>query len=445
MQQKIQQYILEKQLFDIKKDNILLAVSGGIDSMVLAHLFLEIGVNFGIAHCNFKLRGADSDEDEMFVKNFAESHSIPYHSIAFNTLTIATQNNESIQITARKLRYDWFTKIRDKFNYQWIATAHHSDDTTETILYNLAKGCGIKGLHGILPKRGGIIRPLLFATKQTLITYAQNSNISFREDSSNSSSKYARNAIRHQVIPVLKEINPSLEQTMQHNVQRFRETENLYLKAIDWLKKEVILKHKDYFSINIQKLIECEAPLSLLYEILHPLGFGIHEVEHILQNHKQDSGAMYYSKTHQVLKDRETWQVRMIEAEYPEWHIIPHFTTNGKLDLGNTTLTWEYQSVTPLNLKLPSSFATLDSDKLEYPLQIRKWQKGDSMQPLGMQGKTKKVSKIFKDQKISQFDKENTWIMCDAQNRIIWVIGLRIDERFSITSGTNKLIQFHIK
>ena len=251
---KFQKYITEQNLFS-KKDKVLIATSGGIDSTVLCFLFHLSKFNFGIAHCNFKLRGKESDEDAVFVKKLAEKLQVPFYSIDFETEKIAKERKESIQLVARNLRYEWLEKTRQLNaspfgNYQWIATAHHLNDSIETVLYNFTKGCGIRGLHGILPKNGNIIRPLLFATKEEIEDYAQKHQINFREDVSNSTDKYARNKIRHHVIPILKELNPAFERTGFENIERLREVEALYDFAVENLKKEILFQENQKLKIN---------------------------------------------------------------------------------------------------------------------------------------------------------------------------------------------------
>jgi len=316
---EFKKFVIKENLIS-PKDKTLIAVSGGVDSVVLCHLFKMAGFDFGIAHCNFKLRGESSNDDAKFVKALSEEFDVPYFESVFETEKYASQNKLSIQEAARNLRYQWFEKIRSENDFDYIATAHHVDDSLETIFYNFAKGCGIRGLHGILPKKDKIIRPLLFANKNEILGYCAKNSLKYREDVSNASDKYARNAIRHHVLPTLEKINPSLSKTATENIQRLRETEQLFDYAIELLKKEVTETKQGKFLIYVQKLLKTPAPATLLYELLRPFGFNNNQTLQMLQSIDNQSGAMFYSKNHEALLDRFLFIVKNnekpIQTEY---------------------------------------------------------------------------------------------------------------------------------
>lgn len=440
-------YIQGQQLWDTSKDKILLAVSGGIDSIALVYLCQMAKIKFGIAHCNFQLRGADSEEDARFVQKLAQQLEVAYHETTFDTIAIMKQQQKSIQIVARELRYEWLEEIRKQHQYDVIGVGHHLNDSVETLLLNLTTGCGIKGLHGILAKNGHIVRPLLFTTKEKIRAFGKEMLIEHREDKSNQSLKYTRNLIRHQVVPALKEINPSLEWTMQHNLTRFRETEQLYNFSINQLKKEVLKEEKIGFSINVNKVVSSPAPQSLLYEILSPIGFSIKYIADILEQYEQEAGAIYYSTTHQVLKDRTYWYVRpRQEGNKANYLFISEQTKSVQLDQKRQVNFYHVvvEEGTSLDFN-PKSSLYLDVEQVSFPLKIRERKNGDVFMPKGMEGKHKKVSKYLKDEKINRFDKANIRLLCDADDQILWVIGWRASELAKVTAQTANILKIELK
>lgn len=434
-------YIQRQELFRLFRDRILLAVSGGIDSIALVKLCQKAGVKFGIAHCNFQLRGEASDGDALFVQQIAQELDVSFYSISFDTKKEADSKKKSIQMAARDLRYEWLEKIRSTNNYQYIAVAHHHNDSIETLLINLTMGCGIRGLHGILPKNGFIIRPLLFSTRADIETYINQHQIFYREDSSNTNTKYTRNALRHLVVPQLQRINPNLEQTFEENFLRFRETEALYQYAIKQLKKEVCIKKNEMLWINIQKVTESPSPMSLLFELLSPFQFKTAKIHYLYKRRNKEPGAIYNSKTHQLLRDRKHWIVRPIARNKNIKHKITALSSKqGSINTADLTIHWEYlSSSTPL---VPNNqTAYLDADKLTFPLYLRHWEDGDILYPLGMKGKKKKLSKFFKDIKMNRFEKDATWLLCDRAQNIIWVMGHRADERFKVDNSSLRVLK----
>ncbi len=432
--QTIQQYVQEHQLFT-EGDRILIAVSGGIDSIVLCHILSKLAVSFGLAHCNFKLRGKDSEEDEAFVKQVAKQLNVPFYSISFFTDKIAEQKKQSIQEVARDLRYDWLEKIRHEHDYQYIATAHHLNDSIETVLYNFTKGCGIRGLHGILPKRDKIIRPLLGVTKDEIIKFANEEKIVFREDVSNSTDKYSRNKIRHHVVPVLKELNPNFEITSNNTIQRLNEAEELFDFAIDFIKKDLLIRQDNQLKISISKLSSSPAPKTILFETIHPYGFNNQQIEQIMQSIENQPGKVFYSTDNCLLIDREFLVIKQKENTGGVKYYLDQ--TGSTLPLEISSIHSQIIESPPFEVEKNSSKAYLDLDTLKFPLTLRQWKEGDKFQPLGMKGHSKKLQDFFVDLKLSRFEKEKVWIL-ESEGQICWVVGLRIDERYKVTQQTKR-------
>ncbi len=442
-------YIEKEKLF-YSADKILLTVSGGIDSMLMCELFHKAGFKFGIAHCNFQLRGAESDSDEAFVRTLAENYNVPFHFSAFDTAIYSKANKLSIQTAARQLRYKWFEEIREQYNYNYIATAHHKDDSIETFLINLVRGTGISGLHGILPKHGNIIRPMLFTSKNEIETYVKKHKLEYRSDSSNKSDKYVRNKIRLRIIPVLKELNPGLENTISNNIQHLRDVELIYKNDIEAKRSKIVKPDKNSISISIKQLNNLKPVTTYLYEFLKPYNFNSSTVEEIITALEGESGRLFFSETHRLIKDRK---LLIIEPRIKSQETkITTLESKNKTKVSEILISKNQKEIKINRFKLifkPEIYtadseipisplsAVLDFDKLAFPLEIRKWQKGDVFYPLGMKGK-KKLSDFFIDKKLSINQKENTWLLTSAGN-IAWVIGHRIDDRFKITNKTLKI------
>ncbi len=440
MLNSFQKFIQQEQLF-LPKEKILLAISGGMDSMVMAHLFWSAGLRFGIAHCNFQLRGKASDEDEAWVKSMAAQWQVAFHNTCFDTKEKAIKQKKNIQLMARELRYAWFERILQAFDYQYIATAHHLNDSLETVLYNLAKGGGIRALHGIPVKQGNIIRPLSFTSREMIEQYAKKHQISYREDASNQSNKYDRNLIRHQITPALKKINPSLEKTFRHTLSIIRETEYLF----DWAVaafRERLLTYKDGVTLIRKKGLTSEkAKTTILFELTKDYGFHRDQIGQILAaiNH---IGAQFYSSSHQLLIDRRFLMIKekqITEALYLEINTISKMVT-----LPNGRLSFQILSQKPDSLNQPRNIALIDFDKISLPITVRNWRPGDRFQPIGMKGQTKKIKDYLRDQKISRFDKNEILIM-ESAGKILWVLGLRTDERFKVDSKTRKILKIELE
>lgn len=435
---KFQKHLSSFPLFT-EDSTTLLAISGGVDSMVMGELFYQAGLDFAIAHCNFHLRGTASDADELLVEEQAEIWDVPYHVRHFDTKAIVAKSGESMQVVARRLRYDWFRFLLQNFDYQQVATAHHQNDAVETVLYNFTKGCGIKGLHGILPRRDHIVRPLLFATKEDIAAFAKYQRISYREDASNATNKYARNLIRNQVVPLLEQINPNFITTGTANIQRLRETEQLYDYAIDLILQQAIIATSPRLLVDIDVIKNCPAPLSVLHELLKEKGFTATQIAQVATGLKKPKGQIFVSNTHRLLINRTEIIVEKITTEENNFVLsIKEFTPiilHAKRKLKLSIL-----EHIPTSLKTPPNEVLLDADQVKFPLTLRKWRAGDVFQPLGMQGRRQKVQDYFTNNKIDRFQREKIWLLCSDQ-QICWIMGWRVDERFKITSATKQVLR----
>lgn len=433
------QSFLKKEKLIKSSDTVLLTVSGGIDSVVLCELFYQTKIKFAIAHCNFQLRGKESDKDELFVEALAEKYNVPFHTIAFETSSYAKKHKLSIQVAARDLRYAWFEEIRQQYNYARIATAHHQDDSIETFFINLIRGTGIKGLHGILPNQGNLIRPLLFANKKEIIAFAKKNKLKHREDSSNASDKYVRNKIRHSLIPLLNEINKSASANIITTIENLKSVESVYQKRIDKKRTSHVMEERGVVKISISKLKKLKPIEPYLFEFLYPLGFSSIVVDEIIASLSSESGKQFFSETHRLVKDREYLLIEELGSENELKDNRFKILKNTKeLPFGNQTLIFKSIKSSPkIQLVNPATIAQFDFEKLVFPLTLRKWEKGDTFYPIGMKGK-KKLSDYFIDKKLSLLEKDNSWVL-ESNGQIIWVVGQRMDERYKITAKTKKI------
>lgn len=446
MLQAFKKFIIEHNLFT-PDESILLAVSGGMDSVVMCELFKRGGYNFGIAHCHFNLRGEESLGDAAFVKVMAHKYDVPYYTRVFETKKVSEILGVSIQMAARKLRYEWFEEVRLQHNYKTIAVAHHKDDAVETLLINLSRGTGIAGLHGILKNSAAnnIVRPLLFTGRKQIEEFIQANKLSFREDSSNQSTKYIRNKIRHLVIPVLKEINPQLENSIAATLERLGEVEQIYLDTVGIKRKEILVFENDRVILPIEKLKNLSPLRTYLFEFLDEYNFSQAVIEEIIHALDGVSGKQFFSATHRLLKDRDQLIITEITGVSEEIFSIEKnqeaLTYPVKLSFSSQVLNKEdsafINSLSGSGNRADSSRVSIDFDLLAFPLLLRKWKAGDTFQPLGMKNK-KKLSDFFIDNKVSRIDKESSWVLTSAGN-IVWIIGHRIDDRFKITDKTNSI------
>lgn len=440
MQEKFLDFLHDACGFD-KAEKTLLAVSGGLDSMAMVHFFLTAGLQFGIAHCNFGLRGADSDADEAFVRDYAASHGLDFFYVRFSASEMRGFPGESVQMTARRLRYQWLEEMRRCHGYGFIAVAHHLNDMTETIIYNLSKGCGIRGLHGILPRKGNIIRPLLFATRNALEAYAQKEKLHWRLDASNLEAKYARNRIRSEVIPALLGINPELENTMAANQQRFLDAEALYLFAVDTIAEKVMVKKTDDLMVlDIQLLRNYPAAATVLYELIRHWGFTPEQAAAVINPSRAPSGASFIGRRYHMQLHRDKAWIFSETSDGEQVFEISKGTDYFCTSEGELVI--QYGLAAPEKFPHNTEIAWLDADRLDWPLRLRRWNQGDWFQPLGMGGKRKKIQDLFSDAGLSPWQKRKVWILETASLEICWVVGMRADERFRLKGQHANTVKF---
>jgi tRNA(Ile)-lysidine synthase len=419
----------------LKGKRLFLAVSGGMDSMVLLQLFHQLNYEIAVLHCNFSLRNLESEGDEEFVKYYCESKKIPLFIQKFDTKQFAEDAKLSIQIAARKLRYDWFYEQLVDENFDYILTAHHLDDSLETFLINLTRGTGLEGLTGIPTQNDKIIRPFLPFSRVEIEKYIQENNLQWREDSSNASDKYFRNKVRHAIVPVLKELNPNLLSSFQNTVENLQQTQSLVEDASKLVFQIVVQEEANQLKFNLIELLKLPNYAAYLYQWLKDFGFTAWQDIYDLVT--AQSGKQVFSETHILLKDRYLLilYAKEIHSDKEEY-FIPKELQEVKVPLNIT-----FCNVSDIS-NTNSNCIFVDEELLQFPLTIRKWQEGDYFYPLGMQGK-KKLSKYFKDEKMSLLEKSNQWLLC-SNNEIVWVIGKRQDERFKITEKTNHKLQIKL-
>lgn len=478
--QRFEAFISCEHLFN-KKDRLLIGVSGGVDSVVLCELCHQAGYSFAIAHANFQLRGAESERDAAFVQGLAKKYNVPFFTRAFETKSLAEEFRMSVQVAARVLRYGWFSLIEESGAelarqpddqiqqqilrnstkaaqkeasaeeeasrlrqaakpdrpFQYVLTAHHLNDNVETMLMNFFKGTGITGLRGILPKQGSLVRPLLFATKEELLQFASASNLQWVEDSSNAQDKYSRNYFRHQIIPLIQQLFPAAESNLADNLARFRDIEILYKQAVtQHLKK--LLEYKDAeVHIPVLKLKKTEPVATITYEIIKDFGFSAQQVPEVLALLESSSGKYVESSSHRIIRNRQ-WLIIAPQAVQESRHILIE-SSDTPVGFATGTLMMAAHDAKDYSLPADNSVAALDAGLLQFPLLLRPWKQGDYFYPLGMK-KKKKLARFFIDQKLSKTDKEKIWVL-EMNKKIIWVVGLRIDERFKLSPATERVLQ----
>jgi tRNA(Ile)-lysidine synthase len=412
---------------------LFLAISGGIDSMVLLHLFQQLDYNFEILHCNFQLRGEESNNDLQFIQNYAAQFEIPFSFVHFDTTTYAKAQKLSIQVAARKLRYDWFEAQLSDQNFDYLLTAHHADDDLETFIINFSRGTGLDGLSGIPSQNGKIVRPLLPFSRQEIEDYAKKNSLEWQEDSSNASDKYLRNNIRHHIIPSLKSLNSNFLTSFQATINNLKQAQSLVEDATILVYQQVVHDEENLKRIDRNKLKLLPNYRAYLYQWLNPFGFSAWEDIYNLV--ESQSGKIILSEKHQLLKDRDT----LILSPRSNSIDNEQFIIKKNQELVNFPIKLSISKVTDISVVANQSIF-VDENKLHFPLQLRKWQTADSFLPFGMNGKSKKVSKYFKDEKLSLLEKEKTWLLC-SDNQIVWIIGMRQDERFKTTTATKQMLQ----
>jgi tRNA(Ile)-lysidine synthase len=435
MLEEFRKYIEEENLVE-DSHRVLLAVSGGIDSMVMTHLFLRTTTEIGIAHCNFNLRGSESDEDESFVKIFASDHNIPFYSESFDTTGFATEKDISIQMAARELRYRWFEEIRVKNKWDSVALAHNLNDNIETFLINLTRGTGIAGLTGMRPKYKSLIRPMLFAPRKAITEYRNQNNVPYREDRSNAEIKYTRNKIRHTILPIFREINPSFDTTVIETAERLGEINEIVSDFISGIRKKFTKQRNNLIVFRTDELNTLSPKRTILFELFKPFGIGTGQLDDLSNMIDGKTGGQLFTPTHRLLKNRKEIVISSREAGDDGYYEISDtedfFKIPGFVSASITKLRSDF--IIPSE----SNIACLDAGKIRFPLIIRRWMSGDSFYPLGMTEK-KKLSDYFIDKKYSILDKENCQIL-ESEGKIVWITGDRIDNRFRITRSTKKVL-----
>jgi tRNA(Ile)-lysidine synthase len=414
----------------LQDKKLLVATSGGVDSMVLVHLFQKLNFNFALAHCNFQLRNLESDADEEFVNSYAEQNKIPCFTTKFDTIKNSEIHKLSTQVAARNLRYDWFKEMLTQENFDYIITAHHVDDDVETFLIHISRGTGLEGLTGIPSQNGNIIRPMLPFSRKEIEKYASENQLQWREDSSNASDKYVRNKIRHHIVPVFKEINDSFLQSFQNTLEHLNQQQSLVDDAVLLVYEKVVSEEKQQLKINISALLQYNNYKAYLYQWLHKYGFTAwNDVYDLIYS---QSGKQIFSENYVLLKDREYLLLSQKTTDFET--VVIHSVTE------NTNFPLNFSFCNTSNISNQNkNIIFVEESKLQFPLTIRKWNSGDYFYPAGMQGK-KKVSKYFKDEKFTLFQKQQAFIL-ESNNKIIWIIGHRADERFKPENTNKNIIQ----
>lgn len=433
---QFQNHIQNKFPF-LKESRFCIAISGGVDSMVLAHLFQQLQYSFSVLHCNFQLRGEESDGDEQFVTQYFQTNRIPVKVKHFVTEEYAKQYKQTIQVAARELRYHWFQEEMQAQDIQYLVTAHHADDDLETFIINLSRGCGLDGLIAIPEVNDAILRPLLPFSRQEILEYAKENNIEWREDSSNASDKYLRNKIRHHIVPLLKELHPAFLDNFIKTQDYLKQTQAVIQETTaNTITDLTVINEDETVSMAVKNIKKLPNYQLFLYQWLKDFGFTAWQDIYNLVD--AETGKRIVSPTHILLKNREYLMLSVWNEEKKEAHSIAEGQNSLKVPLKLTLDPVEH--IAHFN----NNTIFVDADKLSFPLIIRKREEADAFFPSGMKGK-KKLSKYFKDEKYSLFDKENQWLLVSATNEIIWVIGKRADERFVAHSDTLKILKIELE
>ena len=433
------QFIQKEQLFSAN-NKLLLAVSGGLDSVVLTDLCIAAGYDVLLAHCNFQLRGTESERDEQFVRNLASKYNKTVLVRKFDTEAYATEKKISVQVAARELRYNWFYALLSSGKADLILTAHHRDDNIETLLMNFFKGTGIAGLRGILPKQNKLVRPLLFASRADLQAYATAKDLQWVEDSSNASDKYARNYLRHQLIPVLQEIYPQVSDNLADNIQRFRDIESLYHQAVNMQTKKLLEIKGNEVHIPVLKLAKAEPLNTIVYELIKDYHFSPAQVSEVIALLTSETGKYVQSSSHRIIRNRKWLIIAPLVAQDAQ-HILIEST--GTVNFREGVLHLKESDAVDLRLSSDQRIAVLDVKHIRFPFMLRPWKKGDYFYPLGMQ-KKKKVARFLIDQKLSATAKEKIWVL-EMNKKIIWVLGMRIDDRFKVSTSTKNILKITLE
>ena len=439
LQQKVLSYIQKHQLLT-DKEPVLVGVSGGTDSVALLHILISLGYNCITAHCNFHLRMDESSRDENFVRKLALSYSTTFYSVDFETTKYASEHKISIEMAARDLRYAWFEEMQKKTGAQAIAVAHHADDSIETMLMNLVRGTGIRGLTGIQPRNKNVVRPLLCCTREELEKYLVEHKLDHVEDATNQENNYVRNKFRNELLPLLTVINPAARENLYKTLANLEGNYSIYQQAIGQISRQIVEKSGSEIRLNIDRINEQVHVPTVLFELLSPYGFGSVQIEQIAEALNAESGKVFYSETHRLVKDRNYLIINAKDEIKENSHSISHDAT-------------EINSAIHLRIRkvvVDESFSTskvpdcvhVDASLLEFPLELRRWNEGDTFYPFGMTRK-KKLSDYFIDQKFSIPEKEQCWLLVSGA-KIVWIVGQRLDNRFRVTESTKEVIEFEL-
>jgi tRNA(Ile)-lysidine synthase len=439
MLQAFLSFILKKKLLP-QNGPTLLAVSGGVDSVVMSTLFYQAELSFAMAHCNFGLRGVASDQDESWVRALAKQYSVDFYTHSFDVPTYARLQGISTQMAARTLRYAWFRTLCVDHGFAKVATAHHVNDSLETVLMHLTKGTGIAGLHGIVPAQGRYIRPLLFAKKVEILQYARTRGLDWREDSSNRQDNYQRNLIRHQVIPWLQKLNPNLETTFGLTLERLTQVEAVFNERVESVCQQICRYQDSNYYVAIHAIRDQPWAPVVVWELLKSFGFSFTQINNLFAR-KHPSGTMVASTSHRLYIDRGHWIVTPYAASNSQCYTI-NFTTKD-LAVPPHQLQCTHIPRAQYAIMANEEVAALDRSLLRFPLVVRKWQPGDVFYPLGMQQR-KKLSDFLIDNKVPVPLKAQVWVVTSS-NQIVWVIGHRIDDRFKVTASTQQVYEIRLK
>ena len=435
MWRTVRSYIERNRLLsDDDRRPVLVGLSGGADSVALLSVLVRLGYACVALHCDFHLRGEESERDAAFARTFAESLGVPFYQTDFDTVAYAREHHLSIEMAARALRYAWFEELRERLGAQAIAVAHHRDDSVETVVMNLIRGTGIRGLIGIRPRNGFVVRPLLCVSRADIVAWLENQGIRYVTDSTNLSDAYTRNFIRLNVLPLLERINPSVREAIARSAEHLSAVASVYAYEIARAREEVIVSEG---CLSIEALCRFPAPEAILYELLKEYGFSRWVSAEVFDALRKESGKVFYSKTHRLLKDRAYLWIVPLEREAEKTSFL--LDPSREIYREPVGLTFRELPITPdFQIEKNRRVAYFDADKLRFPLTLRKWREGDWFVPFGMKGR-QKLSDYFSDHKFSRIEKEKAWLLCSG-DAIIWLIGERADNRFRIDSGTKRVL-----
>jgi tRNA(Ile)-lysidine synthase len=419
-------------------ERIILGVSGGVDSMVMAELFFRAEFKIALAHCNFQLRGGESDADELHVKKYADSRNIPFYSKKFNTGLYSKEKKISVQMAARDLRLEWFGQLLTETGFDYYAMAHHQDDQIETFFINLLRGTGISGIRGMVPKRGKLIHPMLFLGRKEIVDFAHEIQLPYRQDSSNQKTDYLRNKIRHKIFPAIEAVKPGFASVLNKNMEHFRSVEVLYMLQVENFLKKAVKDEGEVRFVRIDALEQIPEKTTVLFEIIRPYGFSYTDADNLVSHFYSQSGKTFLSPSHRIIKNRDHLIIEPYQREAKEEFYISE--SDNRIDLPFSLCFQSFDRFVGYKIPHNPSQAAFDADLLKFPLVLRKWKRGDFFFPLGMKHR-KLLSDFFIDLKMSIPQKENTWVLA-SENEIVWVLGHRMDDRFKVTPETTRIIEF---